>query len=237
MEDEVQKYTRKVFKTFKDPHQTFIEKAKEIFVEIMIIVLAVTISIWFHNWDLHRHEQKNVKDFLKGLKEDMSKQLTFLEEDKAITKMLDSNYQYLLKLDKSKLSSHDTALEKELDRHMRFTIPLTQPNDGSYQGFKSSGKIETIEDDSLKKDILVFYQQTMPDLNYAQNYVNSLELKLIDFYFQKNEQELMTHFLTTRQMQSYLSLAHHNFGVCIDNYDEAIAGANKIIAAIDKEGK
>jgi len=30
---------------------------------------------------------------------------------------------------------------------------------GRYEGFKSSGKLETIEDDSLKQKILSYYQQ------------------------------------------------------------------------------
>jgi hypothetical protein len=48
MQDEVTKHTRKIFKTIKNPSHTFSEKLKEIVVEILIIVFAVTLSIWLH---------------------------------------------------------------------------------------------------------------------------------------------------------------------------------------------
>ena len=68
MEHEVQGHTKKIYKAWKDPRKKFWYKVKDIGIEIGIIVFAISLSIWFHSWSEHRHEQKDVKAFLIGLK-------------------------------------------------------------------------------------------------------------------------------------------------------------------------
>jgi hypothetical protein len=41
----------------------------------MIIIFAVTISIWFHNLSEHKHQQEEVKQFLEGLKSDLTRDI------------------------------------------------------------------------------------------------------------------------------------------------------------------
>jgi len=59
----------------KRPQHSFWEKVKEVAIEIFIIVFAVTLSIWLHSWSDHRHEQKEVEEFLSGLKGDLAKDI------------------------------------------------------------------------------------------------------------------------------------------------------------------
>ena len=49
MQDEVTKHTKKIYDTVKNPNHTFGQKVKEVFMEIFIIVFAVTLSIWLHS--------------------------------------------------------------------------------------------------------------------------------------------------------------------------------------------
>src|SRR5258708_19013112 len=107
MEDEVSKHTRKIYRAIKDPRHSFAEKTKEIVIEILIIVFAVTLSIWFHSWSEHRHEQKEVREFLTGLKDDLNKDINLLEANKNSIIRLDSNYKFIYSSKKSTLS--DTA--------------------------------------------------------------------------------------------------------------------------------
>ena len=58
MEHEVQGHSKKIYKAWKDPRKKFWDKVKDIGIEIGIIVFAITLSIWFHSWSQHRHEQK-----------------------------------------------------------------------------------------------------------------------------------------------------------------------------------
>jgi len=46
MQEEVAKHTEKIYKTIKSREHSLAEKFKEIVIEILIIVFAVTLSIW-----------------------------------------------------------------------------------------------------------------------------------------------------------------------------------------------
>ncbi len=48
-EEEIAKHTKKVYKVWASKEHTWQHKVKEFFIEIAIIVFAVSISIWFHN--------------------------------------------------------------------------------------------------------------------------------------------------------------------------------------------
>jgi hypothetical protein len=63
-EQEIIKHTKKVYKIWNSKEHSRWQKIKEFFIEILIIVFAVTISIWLHNWSEHRNQQEDVKVFL-----------------------------------------------------------------------------------------------------------------------------------------------------------------------------
>ena len=233
MEDEVSKHTKKIYRAIKDPRRSFAEKTKEIVIEVLIIVFAVTLSIWFHSWSEHRHEQKEVQGFLKGLKEDLTKDKSLLQENKNQIVQLDSNFKFLIVLDGNGHS--DTIGEAAINDHLYFSLPVTHPNIGRYEGFKSSGKIGEIENDSLKENILRFYEQYIPDLSYSENFVNTLQTKMLDLRVNKSESMTSRDFVTTSKMKSLFNIGIHNFEVSSDLYDKAMAQADRIIAAIDKE--
>ena len=49
-----------------------------------------------------------------------------------------------------------------------FLIQLQlNPNDGRFQGFKSSGKIGTIENNALQNDIMDLYEENIPALLHS----------------------------------------------------------------------
>ncbi len=232
MEDEVLKHTQKIYKTVKNKDHSFGEKVTEIFIEICIIVFAVSLSIWFHNWSEHRHEQKEVKEFLTGLKDDLQKDIEVIKTNRQTISELDSNYNALLSLanDKNPNDKTDSARYK-----FSVFIPVTRPNIGRYEGFKSSGKIGTIENDSLKEKILIYYQQTIPNVVYGENFVNSSQLKILDAEMEQLGKGSMRSFMTSPKTQALLNLTRHNFNVNIKAYDNTIKEANDIISEIDKE--
>ena len=232
MQDEITKHTKQIYKTARDPKHSIGEKVKEIIIEICIIVFAVTLSIWFHNWSEHRHEQKEVAEFLRGLKDDLQKDVNLLEQNKNIIVGLDSNYRFLLTSLNYNGDSRKT--DSLIKNHLYFSIPATHANIGRYEGFKSSGKIGTIENDRLKENILVFYQQTIPDLVYAETYVNTLQLKILDFRIDKSEKTSLKNLLLSEKAQSLLGLAVHNFEVNIQEYEKALRQVNKIINEISE---
>jgi hypothetical protein len=81
MEHEIQGHAKKVYKVWKNPSAKTTEKIKEIAIEIGIIVFAISLSMSFHNWSEHRHEQKEVKAFLIGLKSDLEADIKEMNGD------------------------------------------------------------------------------------------------------------------------------------------------------------
>ncbi len=233
MQDEVTKHAKKIYKAIKSPYHSVGEKLKETVIEIFIIVFAVTLSIWLHNWSEHRHEQKEVREFLSGLKSDLTDDIKQLEENKNIIIRVDSNYRFVLAVNKNDVGLTDTGISK----HLYFNLGITKPNIGRYDGFKSSGKIGAIENDSLKQNILVFYQQTIAQMEFGENYVNTLQSKILDLEIDNEEKVPMKDFVTSIKMKSLLGLGVHNFEVNIREYDVAITLAKTIVSQINEELK
>ena len=224
MEEEVVKHTKKIFTTLTKPGHTIFEKLKEVGVEIFIIVFAVTLSIWLHSWSDHRHEQKEVGDFLKGLKEDLTKDIAMLQHKKSVIAQLDSGYQVLMKT-----ASLPADVNSSL---LHFDVSIIRPAIGRYEGFKSSGKIGLIEDDSLKQLLLVYYEQTIPDLVYGEGFVNSLQEKLLDASAGKDEKMSIQDLIRTGKILGLLQISDNNFRNNMRAYDDMLSQAIKIVAMI-----
>lgn len=224
MEEEVVKHTKKIFRTLTKPGHTILDKLKEVAVEIFIIVFAVTLSIWLHSWSDHRHEQKEVGDFLRGLKEDLTKDIAMLEHKKSVISQLDSGYQVLMKT-----ANLPAGINSSL---FHFDVSVIRPAIGRYEGFKSSGKIGLIENDSLKQLLLVYYEQTIPDLVYGEGFVNSLQGKLLDASAGKDEKMSVQDFIRTGRILGLLQISDNNFRNNMRAYDDMLMQAKKIIAMI-----
>jgi hypothetical protein len=232
MQDEVTKHTRKIYHAMKNPRHSFWEKIKEVTIEIFIIVFAVTLSIWLHSWSDHRHEQKEVEEFLRGLKDDLAKDIQVMEENKKTFVQLDSNYRYIETLVESK--GIDTTSEKTLAALFDLEERVTHPNIGRYEGFKSSGKIGTIENDSLKQQILVYYQQTMTGVQDDESFVNSFETKTLDLMVDRDYKSTLRDLAKSFKMRTSLDILHYNLRGTIHAYGDAIQQAKKIITMIDR---
>jgi hypothetical protein len=64
--------------------------------------------------------------------------------------------------------------------------------------------------------------------------VNSLQLKILDLIFDKNEKMNVRDLITSSKFMSMLSLGTGNIKNNMNDYDGAIAQAKKIITEIDK---
>ncbi|HCT29745.1 MAG TPA: hypothetical protein DIW31_03190 [Bacteroidales bacterium] len=174
-EQEVIKHSKKLLKIWKTKENSFFEKVKEFFTEIIVIVFAVSITIWLHNWNAHRHEQMQVKTFLQGLKNDIR---VDIEETKDILKsykMYDTLYSYLSSLNRAKTPNKDS---------LKLMLPLInsnhflRPHKSRFTGFLSAGKIMSIENDSLAFEILNYYEEVIPTLQTSESAWLSVHSKL-----------------------------------------------------------
>ena len=229
MEEEVVKHTKKLYKVATKPGHSVFEKLKEIAVEIFIIVFAVTLSIWLHSWSDHRHEQKEASAFLKGLREDLLKDVNMLKRKQASVTHLDSGYHYLSTLYNTPAA--DTLSDKKISEYFYTDISVIRPALGRFEGFKSSGKMEAIEDDSLKQSLLEYYQVEITDIIYGENFVNSVQLKLLDL--QTDNKLPLREFIKSNKVQSLLQLCHNNFDNNLRAYAQMQRHLEQIIRRID----
>jgi hypothetical protein len=160
-EQEVVKHTKKLFSIWGDKEHGFWHKIKEFLIEIIIIVFAVSLSIWLHDRSEHKHQQKEVKEFLMGLREDLLSDITEMKDDKESYINQGKAFRYITSV-KFKQSLDIDSLAKY--RNWIFNTTRLQQNNGRFEGFKASGKIGAIEDEIMQNDIMDLYQENIPSL-------------------------------------------------------------------------
>ncbi|MEJ0080813.1 MAG: DUF6090 family protein [Puia sp.] len=235
-EDEIAKHSRKIYKTWFNKELTIWHKISEFLIEMTIIVFAVSISIWFHNMSEHKHQQEEVKQFLTGLKADLMQDINEMENDKESYRKQSALFTYLGKLKKNGIPSKDTL--NAYNNWLTNTTALN-PNDGRFQGFKSSGKIGTIENDSLQNDIMDLYEEDIPMLLHSTDAYIRIKNMFFDL-LNKNTKRLTD---STDNMIDVIK-SDESFNLCrslsspaqvLERYDLCIQLMKRIIARIDKE--
>jgi hypothetical protein len=180
-EQEVIKHTKKVFKIWNnDSHSTW-QKIKEFLLEIFIIVFAVSLSIWLHDKSEETHQQKEVKEFLLGLREDLQSDIKEMESDKFSYSKQGEAFSYIAGIKKDQVIDKDSL--QKYSPWLFNTTGLLQ-NNGRFEGFKASGKIGTIKDKQLQNNIMDLYQEDIPSLLASTNGYISTKLKLLEFVAQ-----------------------------------------------------
>jgi hypothetical protein len=236
MEHEVQTHTKKVYTVWNNPRKKSLEKVKDIAIEIGIIVFAISLSIWFHSWSEHRHEQKDVKAFLIGLKGDLESDIKEMNEDVQSYKGSGKTFNYLISLKKEETASQDSI--NKYARYFNNTTGLNA-NAGRFEGFKSSGKLGHIENEELQNDILDLYEEDIPHLIGNTDMYTKSKLEFASSI--KNSIARITDSTTNFKdiISSDKGFAHartlSSTDEIIELYAVVIAKNKKIIAAINKE--
>lgn len=235
-EDEIAKHSRKIYKTWFNKELTIWHKITEFLIEITIIVFAVSISIWFHNMSEHKKQQEEVKQFLTGLKADLQQDIKEMTNDKESYQKQSALFTYLRYLKKNQMPDKDTL---KAYNNWLFNTTSLNPNDGRFQGFKSSGKIGTIENDSLQNDIMDLYEEDIPALLHSTDSYIRIKTMFIDL-LNKNSKRLTDS--TDNRMD--VIKTDESFNLCralaspaqaIERYNQCIQLMEKIIGEIDRE--
>jgi hypothetical protein len=236
MEHEIIGHSNKALKILRNPEKTFWEKTKEILVEALIIVFAVTFAAYIERTREHAKEQSEAKEFVLGFKSDLKYTISHLKESKNAMDTMNKSYSSIMKLKKSTIDS----LEKN---HVKssFFIPRFDSHNvnGRYDGFKSSGRIQTIEDDSLRNNILTLQEEDLPFIDFSENVFNGNQKRLEDFLIDNSatvgdKPVDVVKLLTSAKGKFILDFALHYSSSVVKGYDNAIADAEKVIARIDK---
>jgi hypothetical protein len=195
-------------------------------------MFAVTFSIWLHSWSEHKHQQKEVKTFLKNLKKDLAKDIDRFNGDKEGYLSVTKSYEFFTNLTSFQV---DSLKKNEKGIKIPFFTAGRKTNDGNYEGFKSSGKIGNIENVELKQLIVEYYQQSIPNINEADHRYLEFVLKIIEFEIENAGQKDKLSY-SNPHLKERLKFAILIGKDIIGHYDEqCIKKAKEIIKLIDTE--
>jgi len=107
--------------------------------------------------------------------------------------------------------------------------------DGRYEGFKSSGKIELIENDSLKTDILTYYQSSIPEIHRAEEEFKNSRSQITNLILTQSENESFGDLITSKKAKVIYKLSGEHLYWMINNNQFAHERAKQIKKEIEKE--
>jgi hypothetical protein len=240
-EDEIlKKHVKTAYKAWHDPEKDWKHKVKDILLEILIIVFAVTVSIWLHNWSEDRKDRKTEKEFLVGLKGDIKADMTEMQSDRAFLKQGLTGLFYF-----EKVGSGFPLNQDSLGKYYQLFFSQTQinPRISRFEALKGSGKLDIIENKKLLYNITDLYQKLFPQIFRSNAYNNAIISDKLASYLADNielspkgEPLNAEKVFRSSKMRIFMGQAGGLKG-SIDAYTAGIDKGNEIIKQIDEELK
>ena len=236
-EQEVIKHTKKVFGLWKTNNPVW-HKIADFIVEIIIIVFAITVSVYFHDRSVLKHQRHETKEFLLGLRQDLKTDIAEMNDDKNSFMQSQKAFTYITTRKLNESLNPDTI---RYYNGWIFNTTGLVPNSGRFEGFKSSGKMGTIENKELQNNIMDLYQENIPSLINSTNFYTSKKLILFE-YVHMNRKRLTD---STTNLVSVLS-SDPAYNICltltfvqeiVNRYDTCINKMNTIVRDIDNQYK
>lgn len=231
---EIIKHSRKIKEKMEEKKESS-ERWKEILTEVLIIIFAVSLSTWFHDLGEHRSHQKEVKEFLVDLRDDLNKDLVGLKaQNKAIAELV-NQFKFARGLNKTVTDSLDKSKAK-YPLNTGFRLFFGEENKGNYESFESGGKTVFIENKKLKRLILSYYNHHIPATQKTGETFADSFTKLGDFITRNVTvgKSGSSAFLDSGfQTDVEISIKHANENTRIANL--GILKIQEIIAEINKE--
>jgi len=234
-EQEVIKHTKKIFGIWKTNNPIW-HKISEFLFEIFIIVFAITISIYFHDRSVLKHQRHETKEFLAGLRQDLTTDIEEMNQDKSSFVQSEKVFYYITGRKLDEPLNADTI--RKYYGYIFNTTGLI-PNSGRFEGFKSAGKIGTIENKELQNNIMDLYQENIPNLINSTNFYTAKKQRLFEYIY-INRKRLTD---STSNLVSVLATdPAYNISVSLtfvkeilSRYDTCINKMNTIISDINKQ--
>jgi len=233
---EVIKHSRKIFGIVKNKNGNLGHKFWEIFIEILIIVFAISFSLLLERWRQKVEDRTIEKNFLIGLKGDLQSDLKELRETSLRSISMKEGAKYFLKPEQQISWSPDSV---KFYAYKLFHNIYFFPNSNRYESIKSTGKLDVIENEVLQNDIINLYQTQIPDLMQQINYFNNFMNEQVKNYFihnlkmdAENKPVYDKSFLSSTEMKNSL-LLYGDLDDVLKRLNNAIKAGEKIIGEIE----
>ncbi|KUG08868.1 hypothetical protein [Solirubrum puertoriconensis] len=235
--DLIKKHGKKALGMDEHEHHhkpTWRERVPEILLEIGIIVFAIMLSIQLHSWHEHALDRKTERKFLTGLRKDLQQDLQELCDDSLSYCTQVRGYRYFRSLTPPATVNPDSL--KAFGWTLRNSTQLV-PNTSRFEGLKSAGKLDVIEDDELLNSILDYYQEQLPALinNTAMftDYKQQNMVGYLDSHLSADQQNLPA-VMASPPMQNYLNRGNEMRDI-VGLYHQVMEHSRQLIRQIDKQ--
>jgi len=105
-EEKIREYAKHALQALTDKTKKWKDRIKDFLWEVFIILVAVNITLWFHNWNDKRHEKRDMSLYLNTMKmelkvnaENFEKYAEWLQKSAKYANYLKSNAKKLLNKD------------------------------------------------------------------------------------------------------------------------------------------
>ena len=170
-EEKIREHAKQALQALTDKKKGWKEKIKDFLWEILIIVVAINLTLWFHNWSDKRHDRELEKNFLIGTRADLVVVKQSLEDNivafQPALDYVDSVYIQIKehRIDKAFVDTNSWNFTDYF---------FVSYNNSRFENFKSSGYLRLIENDSLSMAITGLYTITLPGQITLDNIQNDL---------------------------------------------------------------
>jgi len=234
-EQEVIKHTKKIFGLWTS-EKGFWHKVREFIGEIIIIIFAVSVSIYFHDRSELRHQRHETREFLLGLRQDLQTDIGEMNKDKNSFHGSGKAFLYITRRKLNEALNSDSITKY---RNWIFNTTGLMPNSGRFEGFKSAGKIGTIENKELQNNIMDLYQENIPILISSTDFYTSKKQRLFDYVdaTRKRITDSTNNLVDVLATDQAYNICHSLVSVqeILNRYDTCITKMKAIINDIDKE--
>lgn len=239
IENEIIRHANKTFSIFRTAGGNLKNKLADIVIEILIIIAAVTISIWFHNWSQLRHDRKEEMEFLTGLKIDLQRDIDHLITSKMFYENTLIGMNYFIRIQTSGELNKDSIGAYS---GIFFNSTNLDPNIGRYEALKNSGKFKIVENSELLNKIILLHEfgfkriEYLDEMYYQHNKdMEKLIAGMIEFDKSgrmKNGDRIVMSGGFRLELLMGKGLVTNNI---IPIHEAAIKGCSEIIAEINEE--
>jgi hypothetical protein len=158
-EEKIIQHSANAVHVLQDKQKGWINKLKEFFLEILIIVFAVSITLLFHNWNDERHERRLAREFLTGIKSDLDSGVVETQE---IMNWYQPTVDYYNKTCQQITTKQFNFAYLDSNSGHLLNTQYFDFDMGRFEAFKSSGYLRLIDNQTLLKDLTDLYTVGIP---------------------------------------------------------------------------
>jgi len=170
-EEKIREHAKHALQALTDKTKKWKDRIKDFIWEVFIILVAVNITIWFHNWSDKRHEKRDMALYLNTIKLELEDNKKMFEET-VIQLQPSVRYANYLRTHDKKTLNADTI---KFYAQYYFTANTIRIKTNAFDMFKTSGNMRLVDDKELLLSIWEIYAK-LADIEQAFN--SFMQLKL-----------------------------------------------------------